>query len=116
MDSKQSKKILELIENGQIPIREDCVLHGNRLTKLETFVETTQYKVDGIIEKAIKTENQVDDLHKILYRNGFLNQLHQMEIQTTMALERTNMNNKLIWAVLSAIIISTVTILIKGIK
>jgi len=68
---------------AQKPVREECILHGQRLNNLE---------------------KQVGDLHKILYQNGFQARIQRIEIDTTLALERIKTNNKLTWAIFSILI------------
>ncbi len=66
-------------------IKEQCILHGERLNHLE---------------------KQVGDLHDSLYANGFQKKIHKIEMDGALALDRIKTNNRLTWAILSVIIIS----------
>ena len=65
--SEHEKELLKMLKDGKIPIREDCILHGNRLNVLEA--------------RSKHTEKNVEELHDIYFKNG-----HQMKV-SNMALQ-----------------------------
>ena len=104
----KAEELLKCIENGQLPVKEDCILHGNRLTNLEADVKNIEREVKSMDEKIDETKSQVSDLHKNLYQNGFQDKINKTSNDSAMALEKIAGLHKVGWYIIAAIISSLI--------